>query len=169
MASPITAGASTRWRRIRAGLTFVVILAFLAIAFYQAVHYIRNEDGKASAAPTPCTVAANSKEAAPADVTVNVYNATARAGLAADVAAELKRRGFVLGKVTNDPLKRTITGAAEVRFGKNGNKESLTIAHLVSGSKRKLDKRKSATVDLVIGNAFVELKPAPTCAPSKDE
>ncbi len=169
MASPITAGTSTRWRRIRAVITFVVVLAFLAIAFYKALDYIRNEDGKPKASATPCPVDPKSKEAAPGDVTVNVYNATARAGLAAEVAAQLEQRGFVLGKVANDPLKRKITGTAEVRFGKAGNKESLTIAHLVSGSKRKLDKRKSETVDLVLGNAYTELKPAPACTPTKSE
>ncbi len=39
----------------------------------------------------------------PADVTVNVLNATARGGLAKSTADELRKRGFKVGKVGNAP------------------------------------------------------------------
>src|SRR5882762_6271616 len=35
---------------------------------------------------------------------VNVYNATLRAGFAETAADELRKRGFTIGKIDNDPL-----------------------------------------------------------------
>ena len=59
---------------------------------------------------------------------MNVYNATDQRGLASRVAAELKRRGFHVGKVDNDPLKRQVTGAAEVRSSTAGAGAARTVS-----------------------------------------
>ena len=60
-------------------------------------------------------------------VKVNVYNATSRAGLASDTANALKRRGFRIGKVANDPTNRKVTGEAEVRHGPKGKAAARTV------------------------------------------
>jgi hypothetical protein len=86
---------------------------------------------------------------------LNVYNSTNRNGLAAGAATELKKRGFVVGKVTNDPLKANLTIAAEVRGA------SLQAMHIVAaevtGSQLRTDTRTDGTVDLVLGSGFTAL------------
>lgn len=47
---------------------------------------------------------------------MNVYNATAKSGLAGRTAEELKKRGFTIGKVGNAPaeLDKKVPGTAQV-------------------------------------------------------
>lgn len=167
MGSPITAGTTRRWRVIRQVAVFAVALAFLGGAFYKAYRYLKDDTGSPTTTVTPCVVDPRSNAAPPETVTVNVYNATNRAGLASEVSKAFRARGFVIGKVTNDPLNKKVGGAAEVRFGENGRKEAIAVANQVKGAVRKQDKRKDTSVDFVIGNAYAELKPAPTCTPTK--
>lgn len=101
--------------------------------------------------PTPTVVP-------PAQVKVNVYNATDRRGLAARVAGELRKRGFRVGKVDNDPAKRTVTGAAEVRHSTAGTDAARTVAAQVGEVVAVPDQRKDASVDLVLGAAFTRLQ-----------
>ena len=101
---------------------------------------------------------------APSAVKVNVYNATEQRGLASRVAAELKRRGFHVGKVDNDPLKRQVTGAAEVRSSTAGAGAARTVSAQVGTVVAVPDQRPNASVDLVLGAAFVRLQPVPAAA-----
>ena len=75
-------------------------------------------------------------------VKVNVYNATSRAGLASDTANALKRRGFRIGKVANDPTNRKVTGEAEVRHGPKGKAAARTVGAQVGdvGTSRTVDR-----------------------------
>lgn len=94
-------------------------------------------------------------------ITVNVYNATNRAGLAKGVADELKARGFVIGKVANDPLKGPGTpnmpGPGEIRAGVPGKSPSLVVGAHANGLSPREDTRTDATVDLVLGENFQAL------------
>ncbi len=101
-------------------------------------------------APPPTVIA-------PAQVRVNVYNATQRRGLASAVAAELKKRGFTVGKVANDPLKRSVTGLAEVRASTAGADASRTVVAQVGQVVLVPDQRTDASVDLVLGATFKAL------------
>jgi hypothetical protein len=103
-----------------------------------------------------------------AAVKVNVYNATEKRGLASQVATQLRKRGFVVKKVDNDPLGRTVTGAAEVRSSTLGAGAARTLTAQVApagqvGAAPAVtavpDQRKDATVDLVIGAAWHGLRP----------
>jgi hypothetical protein len=94
---------------------------------------------------------------APAEVRVNVYNATDRRGLAAKVAGQLERRGFDVRKVDNDPLGRTVTGAAEVRHGDDGAAAARTVAAQVGPVVAVPDGRPGGSVDLVVGTGFTAL------------
>jgi hypothetical protein len=118
-----------------------------------------------------CTTAAPAKAGAapkPADITVNVYNATDRDGLAGKTAAEVRERGFDVATITNDPLQRTVPGPAEVRYGKAGAAKAKVVLRLVKGAKPVRDARTDASVDLVVGEKFTALvkpaKPAPAPA-----
>ena len=109
-------------------------------------------------------------------MTVNVFNATGRMGLAAEVAAELRARGFVVGQVSNDPLARTVAGTAELRHSPDGGPGARTLAAQIQGATVAPDQRKDASVDLVMGTAFlgmvtpeealVRLTPLPPPTPS---
>ena len=111
--------------------------------------------------PTPAVVAATA-------VKVNVFNATKRRGLAAEVATQLRKRGFTVKKVDNDPLERTVTGAAEVRHGPAGAGSARTVAAQVApagqvGAAAPVvavpDQRSDPGVDLVVGAAWHGLRP----------
>jgi LytR cell envelope-related transcriptional attenuator len=89
-----------------------------------------------------------------AQFTLNVYNATERQGLAARTAAALKARGFVIGQVTNDPLRSTLSVSAQVRGGKASATELREVAAEVPGAQIQTDSRTDPSIDLVLGTAF---------------
>ncbi|MFJ6139285.1 LytR C-terminal domain-containing protein [Kitasatospora sp. NPDC092286] len=92
----------------------------------------------------------------PATVTVNVYNATAKAGLAARTAEELKKRGFAIGKVGNAPaeLDKKVPGTAQVIAGPAGVGASTLLGSQIAGATTTADARTDATVDFVIGDSY---------------
>ncbi|MEO8749985.1 LytR C-terminal domain-containing protein [Dermatophilaceae bacterium Sec6.4] len=94
-------------------------------------------------------------------VTVNVYNTTPRAGLATDVAKEMRARGFKTDQVGNDPLGSFNPDLiAIVRYGARGEPAARRVALSVAGSKLVLDGRKDTSVDLVLSTKFKALVPA---------
>src|SRR6476619_7631855 len=114
-----------------------------------------------SPGPTPTVVPI-------AAVKVNVYNATEKRGLASQVATQLRRRGFLVKKVDNDPLGRTVTGAAEVRSSALGAGAARTVTAQVAPAGQVgavpavtavPDQRTDATVDLVLGATWHGLRP----------
>ncbi|HEU5331250.1 MAG TPA: LytR C-terminal domain-containing protein [Actinocrinis sp.] len=88
-------------------------------------------------------------------IKLNVYNSTTRNGLAAATAAELKKRGFAIGKVTNDPLKANLAVAAEVR-GAVAPAMRMVAAE-VAGAQLHADTRTDGSIDLVLGTGFTAL------------
>jgi hypothetical protein len=164
----VESGASEarRARRRRAVITLGLVALMLFFAFWYAYSYYR-ADGQRTAAPKPvCTT--STAATVPADVTVNVYNATTRDGLAKKTAAEVRKRGFLVATISNDPLQRTVTGPAEVRYGPTGKKGAVLVLALVKGAKGVQDARNDASVDLVLGNRFKALSlPAKTATATK--
>lgn len=156
------ASRSRRSRRRRAVITLLVVALMLFFAFWYAYSYYRSS-GQAVAAPAPtCTTAAPARAAKatapkPADITVNVYNATDRDGLAGKTASDVRERGFKVATVTNDPLQRSVAGTAEVRYGKSGAAKAKVVLALVKGAKPVRDARTDASVDLVLGDKFTAL------------
>lgn len=115
-----------------------------------------------SGGPTPCvTVTVVPADTLPTagDVTTNVYNATDRSGLAAATADELKARGFIIGEVANDPLARTVTGVAEIRYGTGGEAAATLMAFYLPGAKLVPDSRTDASIDTVLGAGFEQVAP----------
>lgn len=98
----------------------------------------------------------------PRQITVNVYNATPRSGLAKTTADELKKRGFKIGKVANAPASydKKVPGTA-VFVGAPTAQEGAfrVLGTQVQGFQAKTDTRKTADVDLIIGTAFKALDP----------
>lgn len=165
MSHVVESGASRRHRRNRrTAILLVILVALLAGAFYYAAQYFNRPSTPAASSGCPTgavTAGAQSQPLGPGQITVNVYNATTRSGLAAATAKDVKARGYVVGQVANDPLKKKIQGPAEIRFGPNGKAGSELVAKLVEGAVPTQDTRGDASVDLVIGNGFKALVAAP--------
>jgi hypothetical protein len=117
--------------------------------------------GSSRAGATASCPAVTTAPAAPAATTVrvNVFNATERRGLAAAVASQLRRRGFRVGKIANDPAKRPVAGVAEVRSSVAGAAAARTVAAQIGRYVAVRDQRRDATVDLVLGSSFTALRP----------
>lgn len=94
-------------------------------------------------------------------VTVNVYNTTARPGLATSIGKQMRDRGFKTDHVGNDPLGSFNPDLiAIVRYGAKGEPAARRVALSVKGAKLVLDGRDDSSVDLVLNNKFVGLAPA---------
>lgn len=98
---------------------------------------------------------------APGRITVNVLNATPRAGLAKETAAALKKRGFRIGNVGNatEEYDKKVKGTAILLGAKAAESAALPVLNTqLTGARLKTDARKKATeVDLVIGTGFKAL------------
>ncbi|MEU6538975.1 LytR C-terminal domain-containing protein [Streptomyces sp. NPDC047000] len=111
--------------------------------------------GKASPSPTVAAVLPK-----PGQITVNVFNATARSGLAKGTADELKKRGFKIGEVGNAAKEydKKVTGSAVLLGPLSSLKSALPVLGTqVGGAELRTDARKGADVDLIIGDAFKTL------------
>jgi hypothetical protein len=107
--------------------------------------------------PYPCPPAGTVPVAAN-QVTVKVFNATTRVGLAGATGASLAERGFVVASTENAAV--TYDGTARVIFGAAGIAQAYTLAAHIDGAVLVLDPRTDATVDLALGATFAELVPA---------
>lgn len=165
-----------RQRRRRIGMATGVCLVVLAAGGWFGYQHVEGKGhDKATAAAlcgktlttkhsssgtptaTGATKPADPLRLARGDVTVNVYNATDRTGLAAITANELRSRGFKIGKVSNDPVKETVTATALVRGSAAGLARLQVIEAQVHGSMQVFDHRTNTTVDLVLGNGYQRL------------
>lgn len=99
---------------------------------------------------------------APSEIKVAVYNTTFREGLAADVAAELRERGFATGETGNDPSGAYLPEeVAVIRYGPDGQKAAQRLAdHVEDADLQRVDSRRGTSVDLVLGNEYSDLVPA---------
>ena len=81
-------------------------------------------------------------------------------GLAGSVARSLGERGFVIGKVANDPSSRKAPKVAEIRYGAKGAAQAkLLRTSLPKGTALVKDKRKVVTVDLALGPKYTAPRP----------
>ena len=171
------ADGSVRARRRRRSLiTLAVVLLGLFFAFWYAWSYYQADTlARATRPPPPTCAAFDPKAVTPEKTTVNVYNASDRNGLAGSVSESLAERGFVIGKVANDPSSRKAPAVAEVRHGPAGvGQAKLVATALPKGTTLVADKRKGATVDVAVGAKFTRLAPVrpatglPTCPPPSE-
>lgn len=175
-----------RSRKIFAAVSSLLALALIALGGVQLVDIFTGK-GKRNTAQACATPTASSKPLAapvaasgspsgspsggaasvptstavpsPQAVTVNVYNATDKSGLAARTADELKKRGFVVSKVGNAPsaLDKKVTNTAQILSGPAGVGAATLLGSQVAGSTASVDSRTDNTVDFVIGDAWSNL------------
>ncbi|MGW4645101.1 LytR C-terminal domain-containing protein [Kitasatospora sp. NPDC004289] len=187
-------------RKILAAIGALLALSLIALGGVQLVDIFSGKkggtaqacaspSGKPLAAPEPAGTPAASPTAGatstavpqPNAVTVNVYNATAKSGLAARTAEEFKKRGFTIGKVGNAPanVEKLPTTTVQVISGPGGLGGATLLASQVGGATKSADTRVDGSVDVVVGDAFTALlepnqaaaalaeatKPSPTPSP----
>ncbi|MFI2352085.1 LytR C-terminal domain-containing protein [Streptomyces sp. NPDC019443] len=116
---------------------------------------VRTTDCKHSPEPSGAPVRPVTLE--PGQITVNVYNATPRSGLAKAAADELKKRGFAIGKVGNAPAEydKKIPGTA-ILLGAPAatNGPFSVLGTQLKSATTKTDARTTPDVDLILGTAF---------------
>ena len=97
----------------------------------------------------------------PAQITVNVFNATTRSGLAKTTADELRRRGFKIGQVGNAAKQydKKVAGTGMLLGPASSLNTSLPVlATQLATAERRTDAARAGTaVDLIIGNGFKAL------------
>jgi hypothetical protein len=143
-------------RRPLPPLIFLLVLVVAAAAVW--FYVIRQEEQHVAAQKAACsTVSAAPPSLEPASITLRVYNATDKAGLATTVANSLKQRGFTVGEVANDTSGRTVTGVGELRHGSLGKKNADYVRVYLPGAGDFPDTRADDTVDVVIGPDFSTL------------
>ncbi|MEF9884220.1 LytR C-terminal domain-containing protein [Streptomyces sp. P9-A4] len=162
-----------RRRIILAATAAVVVLGAAGWGTLQLVDVFSGDEGKKTTAgkQADCKPAAKATTAPaaalpkPAQITVNVYNATPRSGLAKTTADELKKRGFKIGKVGNAPTAydKKVTGAGLLLGATTATKGALPVLGTqLKGATTRTDTRATADVDLIIGTAFKNLAPKTT-------
>ena len=155
-----TGGGGRRGMSAGTIVAIIVGMALLFAAGFGLSRLLNNSSsagGAGGSTTEPCvttTVTPGAGLPKPATVTVNVYNATDRSGLARKTAVEMKARGFVIGKVANDPLGKSVVVSAEVRHGPKGLSQARLVSFYVPGSVLVADARADATVDMVLGEAY---------------
>jgi hypothetical protein len=138
----------------------VLFVAGFGIAWIMRGGSESTADDGPTTEPLPCTtvtVVPGNGLPKPGTVTTNVYNATDRVGLAAETAAELKRRGFGIGKIANDPLGQKVRKSAQIRYGTQGQPAAELMQFYIPGSVLVADDRKDATIDTVLGEQYEDI------------
>ncbi|MGW8762278.1 LytR C-terminal domain-containing protein [Streptomyces sp. NPDC055815] len=161
-----------RRRIVLASAAAVVVLGAAGWGTLQLVDVFSGDGGtkttagkQADCKPAPTPTAAPAAFPKPAQITVNVYNATPRSGLAKTTADELKKRGFTIGKVGNAPTAydKKVTGTGLLLGAPAATKGAFTVLGTqLAGATTKTDTRGTADVDLIIGTAFKTLSPKAT-------
>lgn len=147
-----------RRRRIRGPVTLVVLITLLiGVAWYgweKVLNVPQPVERLVCSTPSPGAKQRISSET----VVVNVYNAGEIGGMAEDTAAELRKRGFSVGRVANDP-KQSKVKKVQIRGRAADAPEVKLMAAQVAGEPEpKADSRTDASVDLVVGDKFKGLQ-----------
>ncbi|MER7894935.1 LytR C-terminal domain-containing protein [Streptomyces sp. NPDC096046] len=159
-----------RGRLVVLTVASVVVLGVGGWGTLQLIDVFTGGGRKASAAGdgTDCGVATKASASPsakplpePRTITVNVLNATTRAGLAKKTADELKKRGFKIGDVGNATKQydKKVKGTGLLLGPATALDTTLPVlgTQLPGAERRTEAARKGPAVDLVIGDAFKEL------------
>ncbi|MEV0010858.1 LytR C-terminal domain-containing protein [Streptomyces sp. NPDC047973] len=163
-----------RRKLILSATAAVVALGLAGWGTLQLIDVFTGGDKQANAAahpkncPSPKASAPAKVLPKPAAIKVNIYNATPRSGLAKAAAAELKKRGFTIGKVDNAPAAydKKVPGTGMLLGGTTAMNGSFPVLGTqLPGAATKTDTRSTADVDLIIGTKFKAFS-TPTAAAS---
>ncbi|MFI8101671.1 LytR C-terminal domain-containing protein [Streptomyces sp. NPDC086023] len=160
-----------RRRIVLALLGSILALGLLGYGTLQLIGVFRGDEKKTTAGHAEdCLTGKPGKPAAsavpavvlpkPGRITVNVYNATPRSGLAKAVGDELRKRGFRVGKVGNAPatFDKKVAGTGILLGSPRTDKAMYSVLGAqLAGVTQQTDTREGTDVDLILGTAFKEL------------
>ncbi|MET7450342.1 LytR C-terminal domain-containing protein [Streptomyces sp. NPDC005574] len=161
-----------RRRRGRLAVGLIASIAALGLVGWGTLQLIDVFTGggkraAAAASKTACTTRASASPPVaaalpkPAQITVNVFNATPRSGLAKQTADELRKRGFKIGEVGNaaKEFDKKVKGTGVLLGPASSLNTSLPVlATQLGAAERRTDAaRKGRTIDLVLGTGFKAL------------
>lgn len=120
------------------------------------------DDVEAAGSPAPtgavpdCTPAPSPAPAlpGPAEITVNVYNASGASGIAGRTGDELAGKGFIVASVANDPLGKQLGGVGEIRSSPDSEARVDQLLRYVPGAVWVQDQRDGPELDFAIGSEF---------------
>ncbi|MEW2548836.1 LytR C-terminal domain-containing protein [Streptomyces sp. NPDC047002] len=149
-------------RRGRTAFIAVLAVAVLGLVGWgtqQLIHVFSGDADKAVASDRPSCKpsAAPAALPKPGQITVNVYNATPRSGLAQQTADELKKRGFRVGTVGNASAQydKKVPGTGVLLGGSAAPHGTLSVLGTqLEGARTTTDGRTGKDVDLIIGTGF---------------
>jgi hypothetical protein len=95
----------------------------------------------------------------PQDIVVNVYNGGAKSGSAQATADLLKKRGFAIGKVANEPNGEKVAAVAVRGNSTTAGEVRLVAGQLTQKAPIVQDGRTDHSVDLIVGKGFTTLNP----------
>ncbi len=137
----------------RTPITMVVLLMILVGGFWWGWNSLTDS----SAEPNCVEQKLENNRLVPKQVVLNIYNGGARAGSAARLGEDLKKRGFNIGKIANEPNGDKID-VVEVRGATtDGPEVKLALGQLNQKAATKADARPDHTVDIVLGIGFTKL------------
>ncbi len=158
-----------RHTRERQAVVFGVLLGGLAVAALGAgAVYTGNLSlpflDRDFTSPEPTGLAAEDSPCPPegatpvpyGEVSVSVFNATSRSGLAGDTADALAARGFVIAAEGNASAAgyAAYADTALIQFGTQGVAAAYTLAAQFDSPQLVLDDREDASVDVVVGATY---------------
>ncbi|MFF7447732.1 MULTISPECIES: LytR C-terminal domain-containing protein [unclassified Streptomyces] len=159
-----------RGRLVVATVASVTALGLVGWGTLQLIEVFTGNSDQASAAGTKAdcgtkaspsaSPTAGTAYPAPAKITVNVFNATPRAGLAKKTADELKKRGFRIGDVGNASAEfdKKVKGTGLLLGPTSAVSTSLPVLGTqLAGAQARPDGRKGTDLDLIIGTGFRSL------------
>ncbi len=146
--------------RIRA-LAIVGALLITALVLV-TISIVKDKQTKPRGSACPKdSVRADTRLADAQEIQLNVYNASDKAGLAREIAVELKQRKFKVepDKATNDPLGKPINGVAVIRYGPKAVGAAWVVnAYFLNDATLEFDlNRQDEIVDVVLGPGFKKL------------
>jgi LytR cell envelope-related transcriptional attenuator len=143
--------------RVRA-LVVIGVLAVAAVVFViVALVKDSQHDAVAGGCPAGSVMADVTLPDGPSEVTIRVFNATNKPGLADSVTYEFANRGFKTQKPTEN--KKKFKGVAQLRYGPAAvGKAHLLKAYFLAQAEPQYDpKRKGDVVDVVVGQNYQQL------------
>jgi hypothetical protein len=145
--------ASTPLRRpLPALIALLALLLLTAIVWWRVLH---RDSGAATTSSSCSTQSPVHTLPGPARVTLQVLNATHRAGIARKARNTLLSDGFNVPAVaSNDKSKVKILGVAEIRFGPSGRSAAQLVHYYLPGARMVAKQTKGATVVISLGEKY---------------
>ncbi len=147
-------------RRLLHGVVLTILVALIITAVLLAlaiargdlkVPFFERETAQPFACPTDVV-----NFPANENINVSVYNSTDQGGLAADVAEQLRERGYNVQEIGNRSLSDNSSAAAIVS-GPEGHANAYNLQQTIANTDYVEDERTDATVDIVLGRGFAGL------------